>query len=334
MQTSFSCPKCSNVLQADSSWAGQQTQCPYCKNIVVIPGNNSSTEQTPPQFNQPVFISPVGNPAFQVSPTVANNDFLYVRLFTIMFNVLRSMNFFQTFGKAQNVLIKTGAICYPILGLILFIIACIKSADASSAWSEIFNGLCYFLGLTVFAACGMYIFKLYDKLMEKEKPYTLPSSLLIVMTIISACACLYSIVYGITETCIADNGLTTLYEKLRSLIIYFPLFVVSLVPNLISITVDDDASPSDNAIGFCYFAARTCLFIVPFWWCYDALYRIVHIFIHLGAGKSKFFEAYSFSSKGLPLEILCVPILCYLAYLLFELIMAIIKKLLNTQEAN
>ena len=33
----FACPKCNNTLQAEDTWAGRQTQCPYCKNNIIIP---------------------------------------------------------------------------------------------------------------------------------------------------------------------------------------------------------------------------------------------------------------------------------------------------------
>ena len=37
MLKSFPCPSCSQTLQAEGTWSGQQTQCPYCKNVITIP---------------------------------------------------------------------------------------------------------------------------------------------------------------------------------------------------------------------------------------------------------------------------------------------------------
>lgn len=37
MLMTFACPKCNNTLQAEDTWAGRQTQCPYCKNNITIP---------------------------------------------------------------------------------------------------------------------------------------------------------------------------------------------------------------------------------------------------------------------------------------------------------
>lgn len=320
MQASFNCPKCSNVLQAESSWSGQQTQCPYCKNMIVIPSFASTS--------QPTMAIP-GNPVGLPQVSSINKDFFLVRMFNALFNTLRATALFQILGKSSNILIKIGAIAYVILGILLFIVACIRSADVSSAWSEIFKGMAIMAGLLVFSVCGMYMFKLYDDLFAKGKPYTIPGAFLNSTAAISMCACLYYIVWGITETCMADNGLVPLYKNLRLFMIFFPIMIVSFAPSSISISSGEQSSV-ENAIGIGYFAAKTALFTVPFLWFYDAAYRIVNMLIHLGADKSKFVEAYNVSCNNLPEGIL-YPVYVYIAYLLFDFVISAIKSFMDAK---
>ena len=320
MQASFNCPNCSNVLQAESTWSGQQTQCPYCKNMIVIP----SFPSTAPAGAVP----PINTMGYAPLAGV-NKDFFLVRIFNALFDSFRSMALFRVLGNSKNALIKIGAISYAILGILLFIVACIRSADVSSAWGEIFKGMAFMAGLIVFSVCGMYMFKLYDDLFAKSKPYSIPQAFLNTTAAISLCACLYYVVWGISETCMADNGLVPLYKNLRLFMIFFPVMIVSFAPSAISISTGDQPSV-DNAIGIGYFAAKTALFTVPFIWFYDAAYRIVNMLIHLGADKSKFADAYSVSSSGLPEGIL-YPVYIYIAYLIFDFVISAIKSFMDAK---
>ena len=320
MQASFNCPNCSNVLQAESTWSGQQTQCPYCKNMIVIP----SFPSTAPAGAVP----PINTMGYAPLAGV-NKDFFLVRIFNALFDSFRSMALFRVLGNLKNALIKIGAISYAILGILLFIVACIRSADVSSVWGEIFKGMAFMAGLIVFSVCGMYMFKLYDNLFAKSKPYSIPQAFLNTTAAISLCACLYYVVWGISETCMADNGLVPLYKNLRLFMIFFPVMIVSFAPSAISISTGDQPSV-DNAIGIGYFAAKTALFTVPFIWFYDAAYRIVNMLIHLGADKSKFADAYSVSSSGLPEGIL-YPVYIYIAYLIFDFVISAIKSFMDAK---
>lgn len=320
MQASFNCPNCSNVLQAESTWSGQQTQCPYCKNMIVIP----SFPSTAPAGAVP----PINTMGYAPLAGV-NKYFFLVRIFNALFDSFRSMALFRVLGNSKNALIKIGAISYAILGILLFIVACIRSADVSSAWGEIFKGMAFMAGLIVFSVCGMYMFKLYDDLFAKGKPYSIPQAFLNTTAAISLCACLYYVVWGISETCMADNGLVPLYKNLRLFMIFFPVMIVSFAPSAISISTGDQSSV-DNAIGIGYFAAKTALFTVPFIWFYDAAYRIVNMLIHLGADKSKFADAYSVSSSGLPEGIL-YPVYIYIAYLIFDFVISAIKSFMDAK---
>lgn len=320
MQASFNCPNCSNVLQAESTWSGQQTQCPYCKNMIVIPSFSSTA---------PAGAVPPINTMGYAPLAGVNKDFFLVRIFNALFDSFRSMALFKVLGNSKNALIKIGAISYAILGILLFIVACIRSADVSSAWGEIFKGMAFMAGLIVFSVCGMYMFKLYDDLFAKSKPYSIPQAFLNTTAAISLCACLYYVVWGISETCMADNGLVPLYKNLRLFMIFFPVMIVSFAPSAISISTGDQSSV-DNAIGIGYFAAKTALFTVPFIWFYDAAYRIVNMLIHLGADKSKFADAYSVSSSGLPEGIL-YPVYIYIAYLIFDFVISAIKSFMDAK---
>ena len=81
MQTSFNCPNCSNVLQAETTWSGQQTQCPYCKNMIVIPQFSATAPQgaIPPNPGSPMGYAP---------SIVQNKDFFMIRLFNSLFDSL------------------------------------------------------------------------------------------------------------------------------------------------------------------------------------------------------------------------------------------------------
>ncbi len=322
MQASFNCPNCSNVLQAETTWSGQQTQCPYCKNMIVIPQFSATFPQgaVPPSPDAPMGYAPI---------IVQNKDFFMIRLFNSLFDSLRSISLFNILGKSKNILIKIGAIAYVVLGILLFIVSCIRSGDMSSAWAEIFKGMASMVGLVVFSVCGMYMFKLYDDIFAKGKPNSVPKAFLNTTAAVSLCACLYYIVWRISETCIADNGLAPLYKNLRLFMIYFPLLIVSLSPSVISISTEEQ-STVDTAIGISFFAGKTALFIVPFVWFYDAAYRIVNMLIHLGADKSKFTEAYNISSNGLPEEIF-YPVFVYIAYLLFDFVISAIKSFMDAK---
>lgn len=50
------CPECGNLMEVDSIWIGQETECPFCQKTIIIqpletqtppPINRNSTEATP-----------------------------------------------------------------------------------------------------------------------------------------------------------------------------------------------------------------------------------------------------------------------------------------------
>ena len=45
MKKFFECPVCHEELEAELEWSGQKTQCPYCKNEIVIPNFSDETEK-------------------------------------------------------------------------------------------------------------------------------------------------------------------------------------------------------------------------------------------------------------------------------------------------
>ena len=163
MQISFNCPKCSNTLQADTNWSGQNTLCPHCKNMIIIP--SSSTPPPAVKYTESVRTTPVSS---------VESEFFLLKIFNALFAKLRTMPIFGTLSKSGNILGKTGALCYIALGIVIFFISCKKSANAPSAWVEIFNGIALLAGLVIFSACGMYMFKLYNKIFTKEKGCTVP----------------------------------------------------------------------------------------------------------------------------------------------------------------
>ncbi len=36
----FACPHCSQRLEAESTWAGREINCPTCSGIIAVPGEN------------------------------------------------------------------------------------------------------------------------------------------------------------------------------------------------------------------------------------------------------------------------------------------------------
>ena len=129
-----------------------------------------------------------------------------------------------------------------------------------------------------------------------------------------------------------SNGLIPLYDNLRIFASFFPLMIVSFAPSLISISTGKQTT-IEYALGIGYFGAKSLLFSIPFIWFYDAVYRTVNIVIHLGSGKSKLAEAYTISSKGLPLELL-YPVFAYLGYLLFDFVVTALKSLMDSKTAK
>lgn len=324
MQASFKCPTCSNVLQAETTWSGQKTQCPYCKNTITIPNFDAAGQP----FVTPQANFNAANAPFQQFP--GTKDFWLIRIFNSIIEAIRGTNVFVSIGRMKNGIIQIAAITYFVLSVLLFIVACIRSADASSTWGEIFSGASIFIGIIGFAACGLYMFKLYDEISAESKPYVVPSGFINCIAVISSCACLFYITNGITETCLQSNGMLPLYKNLRIFATFFPLMIVSLAPSLLSVSTGKQ-STVEYALGISYFGAKSMMFAIPFLWFYDAAYRTVNILIHLGSGKSKLAEAYTVSSEGLPLGLL-YPIYAYVGYLLFDFTITAIKSLMDSKK--
>ncbi len=64
----FQCPQCANLLQADPQQAGQQSQCPICHALFVIPVAANPPVQPAPSATPPVAESSGEMPVVQASP--------------------------------------------------------------------------------------------------------------------------------------------------------------------------------------------------------------------------------------------------------------------------
>ena len=318
MQISFNCPKCSNTLQADTSWSGQNTLCPHCKNMIAIP----SFSTPPPAVKHTV---PTGN----TPVTGGESEFFLLKIFNALFAKLRTMPLFETLSKSGNILGKTGAVCYIILGIVIFFISCKKSANAPSAWMELFNGIASLAGLVIFSACGMYMFKLYNKIFTKEKGCTVPLPFLNTVSALSLAASLYFLVIGITAVCVMNNAETLLYTNLGYFAASAAIFIVTISPASVSASLGE-LSSVDNAAGTAIFSARASLFAIPFMWCCDAACRMVNMIIHLGADDANFAEAYRVSTAGLPHSIL-YPFYAWCGYIAFDFLISALKSLIDSR---
>lgn len=317
MQISFNCPKCSNVLQAETNWSGQNTLCPHCKNMIVIP--SFSTLPQAADNN--------GTTVRQTASFSGEKEFFLLKVSNALFARLRLLSLFSSLSKAGGILGKTGAVCYLILGILLFFISCKRASDAASAWLEVFGGLTLLAGLVIFAVCSMYMFKLFNRIFSKEKSCSVPLPFLNTVSALSLAAVLYFLIVGITAVCIMDNAWNLLYTNLIYCAASAAVFIVSIFPAAVNASANEQSSV-DNAFGTALFMARAALFAIPFTWCCDAVCRIVNILIHLGAEKVQFAAACSTSSAGLPQGIL-YPLYAWCGYIVFDFVISAVKALID-----
>ena len=319
MQASFNCPVCSNILQTETTWSGQQTQCPYCKNLIDIPEFNQPTASVRCNDFIPV---PDTNPKKESS----NSDFFLIRLFEFIFNYLRTFVFLKNLSvKTRKNLIQSGAILYLFLAIALLL-------GSSSSLLGITKGFGYMISLIAFTTCGMYMYKLYENIFSKSKEYSISKPLLNTIATISCCASIYFLACGIMDFFKDENVLKSVYKNLNLFLISFPIFIIALFPSGISITLKED-STVDTAIDIWYYFSRTTLFIVPFMWFYNAAYRFTNILIHMGADKEKFAEAYNTSTSNIHIGIL-FPIYIYIAYVIVDFTISASKTFLEKLNDN
>jgi len=61
----FSCPHCTQHLQADEQFSGRQIQCPSCNHLIRVPAAPGKTAQYQPESGMTwaTFVSPGNTPA-------------------------------------------------------------------------------------------------------------------------------------------------------------------------------------------------------------------------------------------------------------------------------
>lgn len=319
MPVPFQCPKCSQTLQAELSWSGQQTQCPYCKNVITIPDLT-----TIPQVGSQVINASANNPN--------SSDYLLLRMFDGVISSLRSFSIFKSAGKWSTILAKLGATSYILLGLLLFIACCINAKHSDSTWLSILNGGVLFIGCVIFSYVGLYMFKQFSIAIKNSENDTVPVSIINTITLIFAGACLYYLVLGITNAVNDNDRVLRMYKDFREIFICLPVVFVGLTPSIINANAGEGAL-FQNVKGIFMYFGKSVLIAAPYVWAYDAIFRVVHLLIHLGAERKTFTDALDFTRKDLP-TFLVWPMFIYIGFLLLSLIFKIIERKLECRQSE
>ena len=315
MLVSFNCPKCSGVLQAEQNWSGQQTQCPFCKSTIVIPPFTSSASQNN---------STIGTQSDVLNASATPiSSFFAVRMFNAFLDAFRRIRLFSHFLSFKNYVVKFGVICYWVLGILLFIVACMRSSDATSAWLVIIYGLWQLIEAFLFSYVGICIFQLCNVASSQSKEHGIPLEIANITAVVALGCSLYYLVTGITESFATKNGLLPLYSALRYVAFSLPIFIVSIAPSNIFISIKEQPA-IETFSGIFNFMLKSVLFAIPFLWAYEALVRTIQIVIHLGAEKSEFAQAASMASENLFSKMM-MPVYCYAGYLLLNFVYTAIK---------
>ena len=320
MAFSFHCPRCSNVLQAESAWSGQQTNCPFCGNTIAIPDFSSAGSVVSP---------PGGAAAGAAEATIVRKrerDGISVRLCNGLFGALRKWRLWGFLGRSRKGFVQFGVWGYGVLGVLLFIGFCIHDTSFQEFLEDAGGGI----RAIIFGLLGACVFRLCDDLSERTESSRIPAGVANVIAAFSLYMTISLIFESIVETCTQDRGMIPLYEHLGWMFIWFPFFLTGMAPSLVSVRIGE-ASPQETVTGILDFLLNAVLFAIPFWWAFEAFYRSVNLVCFLGASKMRLAQALEVSSDKLDVTLL-LPFLFYVGYLPVHLLFSVVKRFLAAGE--